>query len=193
MNKQTNIVIRLFAVKTNKPNNNQTTDQTEDYDQPTKQTNYRPTVKTKQRTDRTDKRRIDWPTKQTTEPTEWIMDEPFERTKGRTEIQTRLFCLPGSVRTSFAAAISMNIFSAFFLSSPLYWSGCHLTASLRYDFKISFFDAVLKPHRTEKDSPDAVIVFITSSQSGILPTMYIRIDFTFSILGSCNSPVSWIV
>lgn len=68
-----------------------------------------------------------------------------------------------------------------------------MTASLRYDFKISFFDAVLKPHRTEKDSPDAVIVFITSSQSGILPTMYIRIDFTFSILGSCNSPVSWIV
>ena len=70
MNKQTNIVIRLFAVKTNKPNNNQTTDQTEDYDQPTKQTNYRPTVKTKERTDRTDKRRTDRPTKQTTEPTE---------------------------------------------------------------------------------------------------------------------------
>lgn len=50
---------------------------------------------------------------------------------------------PGSVKTSLAAAISMNIFSALALSSPSYLSGCHLAANFLYAFNISFFLAVL--------------------------------------------------
>ena len=53
-------------------------------------------------------------------------------------------CLPGSDRTSFAAAMSINFFSAFFFSSgSLNWSGCHFTASLRYAFVISLLLAFL--------------------------------------------------
>jgi hypothetical protein len=37
--------------------------------------------------------------------------------------------LPGSVSTSFAEAISINLFSAFFLASPWKLSGCHCWAA----------------------------------------------------------------
>lgn len=56
---------------------------------------------------------------------------------------------PGSVRTSLAAAISMNIFSALAFSSSLNWSGCHCAANLRYAFSISLLRAFLQRRITE--------------------------------------------
>lgn len=52
--------------------------------------------------------------------------------------------VPGSERTSLAAAMSMNFFSAFFFSSS-FWklSGCHCRANFRYALMISCFLAFL--------------------------------------------------
>ena len=53
--------------------------------------------------------------------------------------------LPGSVNTSFAAAISINFFSAFFFSSSSEnLSGCHFAANFRNFFNISGLPAFLK-------------------------------------------------
>ena len=59
--------------------------------------------------------------------------------------ETRRQTLPGSERTSLAAAMSMNFFSAFFFSSS-FWklSGCHCSANFRYALMISCFLAFLK-------------------------------------------------
>ena len=79
MNKQTNIVIKLFAVKTNKPNNNQMTDQTEDstINRPTDRTNKLQTDRKNERTDR--------PYGQTTDrPTDHTNDGAERMNNGRT-------------------------------------------------------------------------------------------------------------
>ena len=46
------------------------------------------------------------------------------------QIDRSIFGIPGSVKTSLAAAMSMNFFSAFFLASSSVWklSGCHCCA-----------------------------------------------------------------
>lgn len=55
---------------------------------------------------------------------------------------------PGSVRTSFAEAMSINFFSASFFSlSNWKLSGCHCCASFLYAFRISCLFAFLKEER----------------------------------------------
>lgn len=74
--------------------------------------------------------------------------------------------VPGSERTSLAAAMSMNFFSAFFFSSS-FWklSGCHCSANFRYALMISCFLAFLKDKGNY-----LVIVRKKNSTFNILPT-----------------------
>jgi hypothetical protein len=69
----------------------------------------------------------------------------WEQAERLTHCTTSRAKVPGSERTSLAAAMSMNFFSAFFFSSS-FWklSGCHCSANFRYALMISCFLAFLK-------------------------------------------------
>ena len=109
MNKQTNIVIKLFAVKTNKPNNNQMTDQTEDstINRPTDRTNKLQTDRKNERTDR--------PYGQTTDrPTDHTNDGAERMNNGRT-VRTN----EGKNRDTNEAILLTRICEDFFCCSDI--------------------------------------------------------------------------